>query len=70
MYTQAKIENFEDPIWGISCHPQQPKIFATACSDGNVRIYDLRTGNVNIDYIKPKESLAMDGILNIALNLK
>jgi WD repeat-containing protein 22 len=33
----------DEPVYCVACHPENPDLFATACADGRVMIYDLRT---------------------------
>lgn len=35
----------EEPVFGISCHPENSDIFTTACSDGQVMMFDLRSSS-------------------------
>lgn len=32
----------EEPVNGLSVHPEQPNLFLTACSDGRILMYDMR----------------------------
>ena len=32
----------EEPVNGLSVHPEQPNLFVTACSDGRILLYDMR----------------------------
>ena len=32
----------EEPVYGLSVHPENPDLFSTACSDGRVLLFDMR----------------------------
>ncbi len=32
----------EEPVYSLSVHPENPDLFATACSDGRVLLFDMR----------------------------
>ena len=32
----------DESVYSIHCHPEQPNIFTTACSDGRILLFDLR----------------------------
>ena len=33
----------DDPVYGLSVHPEDNNVFLTACDDGNVLLWDART---------------------------
>ncbi|XP_012523376.1 DDB1- and CUL4-associated factor 5 [Monomorium pharaonis] len=35
----------EKPVYGLSIHPHNDEVFASACDDGRVLIYDIRSNN-------------------------
>ena len=35
----------DDPVYCVSPHPSHPELFATACSDGRILLFDLRSSN-------------------------
>lgn len=32
----------EKPVYGLSAHPQNDNVFASACDDGRILVYDIR----------------------------
>ena len=32
----------DESVYCVNCHPEQPDIFTTACSDGRILLFDLR----------------------------
>ena len=49
LHTEKILDVFphDEPVYCIACHPQNPDLFATACSDGRILVFDLRTSNVS-----------------------
>ena len=36
----------EKPVYGLSVHPHNSNVFASACDDGRILIYDIRGSSV------------------------
>ncbi len=39
----------DEPVYGVSASPAHPSLFATACSDGGLQLFDLRLPSTNKD---------------------
>ena len=35
----------DESVYCVNCHPEQPELFTTACSDGRILLFDLRLSN-------------------------